>query len=100
MDNSFWAKGSAEPQWPVKSDGTKEKAVLLRHAADNHADAEMTISLLAAYNIPCFKYHEKDGAAGKVVSGFAIFGAGLYVPESMAEEAAALLEADVVEEGE
>ena len=98
MDNSFWAKGSAMPDWPVKADGTKEKAVLLCRAADNTAGAEMVISLLAAYNIPCFKYHENDGAAGKVVSGFSIFGAGLYVPESMAEEAAALLEADVSEE--
>lgn len=98
MDNSFWAKGSAEPQWPVKADGTKEKAVLLRYAADNHADAEMTISLLAAYNIPCFKYYEKDGAAGKVMGGYAIFGAGLYVPESLLEEAQAILSAPVAEE--
>ena len=98
MDISFWARGKNTPQWPVKPDGTKEKAVLLCRAADNTAGAEMTISLLAAYGIPCFKYHENDGAAGKVVSGFAIFGAGLYVPESMAEEAAALLEADVSEE--
>ena len=98
MDNSFWAKGSAMPDWPVKEDGTKEKAVLLCRAADNTAGAEMVISLLAAYNIPCFKYHEQDGAAGKGVSGFSVFGAGLYVPESMAEEAAALLEADVEEE--
>ena len=98
MDNSFWAKGSAEPQWPMKADGTKEKAVLLRYAADNHADAEMTISLLAAYNIPCFKYYEKDGGAGRVIGGFCVYGAGLYVPESMAEDAAALRCADVAEE--
>ena len=98
MDNSFWTKGADMPEWPVKPDGTKEKAVLLCRAADNPAGAEITISLLTAYNIPCFKYHEVDGAAGKVVSGFSIFGAGLYVPESMAEEAAALLEADVAEE--
>ena len=99
MDNSFWAM-SSQPAWPVKADGTREKAALLCRAADNTAGAEMTISLLAAYNIPCFKYQEKDGAAGKVVSGFSIFGAGLYVPESMLEEAAALLEADIVEEEE
>ena len=98
MDNSFWAKGQTGPEWPLTADGTREKAVLLCRAVDNTAGAEMVISLLAAYNIPCFKYHEKDGAAGKVVSGFSIFGAGLYVPESMAEEAAVLLEADVTEE--
>jgi hypothetical protein len=100
MDNSFWARGTQLPDWPVKPDGTKEKAVLLCHAADNNADAEMIISLLAAYNIPCFKYYEKDGAAGRVISGFSGYGAGLYVPERMAQEAAALLESEIVEEEE
>ena len=99
MDNSFWAMNNP-PQWPVLPDGTKEKAALLCRAADNTAGAEMTLSLLAAYGIPCFKYHEKDGAAGKVVSGFSIFGAGIYVPQSRLEEAAALLEADITEEEE
>ena len=49
MDNSFWARGAAGPAWPVRADGTKEKAVLLCRAADNTAGAEMTISLLAAW---------------------------------------------------
>ena len=99
MDNSFWAMNS-QPAWPVDADGKREKAVLLCRAADNTAGAEMTLSLLAAYGIPCFKYHEKDGAAGKVVSGFSIFGAGIYVPQSRLEEAADLLEADITEEKE
>ena len=98
MDNSFWARGSRLPDWPVKPDGTKEKAVLLRRAADHLNDAEMTISFLAAYGIPCFKHYEKEGAAGKVINGFSGFGAGLYVPASRAEEAKALLSADICEE--
>ena len=98
MDNSFWARGAQMPEWPVHPDGTKEKAALLCRAADSTAEAEMTISLLAAYNIPCFKYYEKDGAAGKVVSGFSVFGAALCVPESMLEEAQAILSASPEEE--
>lgn len=97
MDNSFWGR-TQQPAWPVKPDGTKEKAVLLRHAADSASDAEMTISLLAAYGIPCFKYYEKDGAAGKVISGFSGYGAQLYVPGSMLDEAQAILDAPVAEE--
>lgn len=98
MDNSFWAKGSTGPAWPVTEDGTKEKAVLLRRVADHLNDAEMTISLLAAYGIPCFKYYDKDGLAGRVITGFSDCGAGLYVPESLLEEAQAILSADVAEE--
>ncbi len=47
----------------------------------------MTISLLTAYGIPCFKYYDKEGGAGKVINGFSGFGVGLYVPASMAEDA-------------
>ena len=93
MDNSFWAKGSRLPDWPVNKDGTKEKAVLLHRTPDNVTDAEMTISLLAAYGIPCFKYYEKDGGAGRVIGGFCVYGAGLYVPESLRQDAEALLNA-------
>ena len=100
MDNSFWAKGSTGPAWPVTADGTKEKAILLRRAADHLNDAEMTISFLAAYGIPCFKYYDKDGLAGRIITGFSDCGAGLYVPESLLEEATTLLDANIEEEGE
>ncbi len=40
----------------------------------------MTISLLAAYGIPCFKYYDLEGGAGKVINGFSGYGASLYVP--------------------
>lgn len=101
MDNSFWRfgrRGGSELPWPVDAAGEKEQAVLLQHAFDSLADADMTISLLTAYGIPCFKHYEKEGAAGKVINGFSGFGAGLYVPTSRVEEAMALLSADICEE--
>ena len=100
MDKSYWALAPGMPAWPVKADGTKEEAVLLHHTLDSTAEADMTISLLAAYNIPCFKYFEREGGAGKVISGFSGYGTGLYVPESMREDAWAILEARPVEESE
>ena len=54
----------------------------LTHSFDSAADSDMTISLLAAYGIPCFKYYDLDGGAGKVINGFSGYGAGLYVPAS------------------
>ena len=101
MVKSFWRFGkSREPEveWPLAEDGQKVKAVRLRDALDSMADADMVISLLAAYGIPCFKYYDLEGGAGKVINGFSGYGAGLYVPQTMLEEAQDLLQAEVTEE--
>ena len=96
MDNTTWAFGPDGPQWPVDGSGQKEKAVRLMNSFDSAADSDMTISLLAAYGIPCFKYYDLDGGAGKVINGFAGYGAGLYVPASRREEAEEILQAEPV----
>ena len=76
------------------------KAVLLKETFDSPAESDMVISMLAAYGIPCFKYYDKDGGAGKVINGFSGYGASLYVPQTMLEEANNILNAEVTEEGE
>ena len=76
------------------------KAVLLKETFDSPAESDMVISMLAAYGIPCFKYYDKDGGAGKVINGFSGYGASLYVPQTMLEEAKNILDAKVVEEDE
>ena len=100
MDISQWAFKPDTPAWPVNEKGEKEPAKLLRHTLDKLSDADMTISLLAAYGIPCFPYYDGEGVTGKVISGFSGYGTSLYVPESMFEEASALLAAEVVEDEE
>ena len=101
MDKSFWRfgrHGDAELPWPIDEKGVKEQAALLTQGFDNLADVDMTVSLLTAYGIPCFKHYDKEGAAGKVINGFSGFGADVYVPTSRVEEAMALLGADICEE--
>ena len=100
MDNSKWAFAPDAPEWPVNARGEKEKAVLLTSTFDSTADADMLISLLAAYRIPCFKYFDYEGGAGKVINGFSGYGASLYVPASLLEDAKEILEAEPVEEPE
>ena len=100
MDNTTWAFGPDGPQWPVDGSGQKEKAVRLMNSFDSAADSDMTISLLAAYGIPCFKYYDLDGGAGKVINGFSGYGASLYVPEAQLEEAKDLLASRPVEDEE
>ena len=96
MDNTTWAFGPDGPQWPVDGSGQKEKAVRLMNSFDSAADSDMTISLLAAYGIPSFKYYDLDGGAGKGINGCSGYGAGLYVPASRREEAEEILQAEPV----
>ncbi len=103
MDNSYWKFGKThemEPEWPLEESGEKVKAVLLKETFDSPAESDMVISMLAAYGIPCFKYYDKDGGAGKVINGFSGYGASLYVPQTMLEEAKDILNAQAVEEDE
>ena len=100
MDNSKWAFAPDTPDWPIDAQGEKEKAVLLTSRFDSTADADMLISLLAAYRIPCFKYFDYEGGAGKVINGFSGYGASLYVPEAQLEEAKDLLASRPVEDEE
>ena len=98
MDISHWAFSPDTPDWPTDEQGQKERAVLLRHTFDSPAEADMTVSLLAAYNIPCFPYYTGEGGAGKIISGFSGFGVSLYVPESMLDDAVSLLAAQPIED--
>ena len=88
------------PAWPKDAAGQDEKAVLLKQTFDSAADADTVISLLSAYGVPCFKYYDREGGAGKVINGFSGFGVSLYVPASRLEEAKELLTAQPVEDEE
>ena len=91
-----WAFGPDGPQWPVDGSGQKEKG----RAPDEQFRFRRRFRhddfLLAAYGIPCFKYYDLDGGAGKVINGFSGYGAGLYVPASRREEAEEILQAEPV----
>lgn len=70
MDNSKWAFAPDTPDWPIDAQGEKEKAVLLTSTFDSTADADMLISLLAAYRIPCFKYFDYEAARERSSTAF------------------------------
>ena len=95
-----WHFGKKELNWPLDENGEREKAVLLTHTLDEKAEAELLISMLAAYEIPAFPYYDKEGATGRVISGFSGFGADIYVPQSMLEDAKSIMQAQPVDEEE
>ena len=100
MENWSLTGNPDVPAWPKDAAGQDEKAVLLKQTFDSAADADMVISLLSAYGVPCFKYYDREGGAGKVINGFSGFGVSLYVPASRLEEAQELLTAQPVEDEE
>ena len=100
MENWSFTGTPDVPAWPKDAAGQDEKAVLLKQTFDSAADADTVISLLSAYGVPCFKYYDREGGAGKVISVFSGFGVSLYVPASRLEEAQELLTAQPVEDEE
>ena len=98
--SSGWRFRKEELAWPVDEKGEKEKAVLLTSTFDSPAESDVTISFLISCGIPCFKYYAKEGGAGKVINGFSGYGASLYVPQTMLEDAQNILNAEAVEEDE
>ena len=87
--NSDWSFGGAAdaPVWPTNEAGEREQAVLLEQVFDSAADADMKMSMLHAYGIPCFKYYAKEVGGCKGIYGFSGFGADLYVPSSGLDDA-------------
>lgn len=100
MENWSFTGNPDVPAWSKDAAGQDEKAVLLKQTFDSAADADTIISLLSAYGVPCFKYYDREGGAGKVINGFSGFGVSLYVPASRLEEAQELLTAQPVEDEE
>ena len=79
-------------RWPKGPAGTPEKPAFLADSTEEDSAAGMTVDMLRAYGIPVLKqYDEQDGTLGKVLFGTPSGGVGLYVPESMLEDARNLL---------
>ena len=60
----------------------------------------LLINMLEAYGIPCLTRYPHSGEFGKVVLGMSGFGTEIYVPETLLEDAVALLQSDDNMEGE
>lgn len=103
MDN--FVAGGTQPgklteRWPKDADGMPEKAVFLTRCSAHDLTDELTVNMLEAYDIPCLRTYPGDGAFGKVVLGMSGLGVDIMVPESLHDEAAALIEGEVAEDEE
>lgn len=78
-------------RWPKKPDGTPEKPVFLVSAAEGDNAAAISVAKLGAYGIPVLREYGTEGTLSRVLFGTPSSGVGLYVPESMLEDAQNLL---------
>ena len=87
----FSKGGKLLDTWPKDETGEPVPGAFLKHCGSVDMEDEMLVNMLEAYGIPCIRRFPKDGALGNVVLGMSGFGADLYVPEEMLEEAMALI---------
>lgn len=93
MPKLSWGKEKHDlaARWPKMNDGTPEKPVFLTAAAEGDSAAAMLAEKLRAYDIPVLREYGTEGALSRVLFGTPSSGVGLYVPESMLEDAQNLI---------
>lgn len=86
--------------WPRNPEGGMEKAVLVTNSGCKPLNIEMDVNLLESCGIPTMRRDPGDGSFGKVMLGASGLGTEIYVPESMAGDARAILSGEgiIIEE--
>ena len=83
-------RGELYERWPKDENGLPEEPVRLGTAENINLYDELTVNMLEACGIPCLTLYPGDGSFGKLILGISGQGTDIYVPKSMAEDAAAL----------
>lgn len=87
--------GELLEKWPKDERGEPVAPVFLTHCSSVDMDDVFMISMLQAYGIPAIRMHpESSGGLGKIVLGISGYGADIYVPETMLDDAIALMSAE------
>ena len=100
-NRDFWAMeqiGERLERWPKNSEGEPEEPVKLCWCEALDMAAQMRMSMLEAFGIPCICQYRGGGGFGKLMMGMSGEGMDLYVPKSMLEDAKALCEEEYHEE--
>lgn len=90
--------GELLKRWPSKENGEPVEPAYLVHCRSNDMEDIMVVTMLEAYGIPALRVYPGDGSFGAVVLGMSGTGADIYVPETLADDARALMEADIDDE--
>jgi len=85
--------------WPKNEENKPIPPAFLMHLPARDLQTEIALSLLDTAGIPAITELPSGGSFGRVILGFSGTGTDIFVPETMVEEAKALLNADIIEEG-
>ena len=80
-------------RWPKTAEGEPVTPAFLTKCSQVDMEDRMLVGMLEAYDIPCLQRYPHSGEFGKVVLGMSGFGTEIYVPETMLDDAKALMEA-------
>lgn len=93
--------GAGALRWPTDEKGIPIKPAFLAKVVGNQLDYEMQVGLLRAFGVPVQTDLPNSGQLVRILFGFTGAGSDIYVPETMLEEARALLEpVDTRDDGE
>ncbi len=93
MESCDWRpliSGELYERWPKDENGVPEEPVRLVTADNINFFDELTVNMLEACGIPCLCLYPGDGSFSKLIFGISGQGTDIYVPKSMADDAAAL----------
>ena len=85
-------------RWPATPEGEPVTPAFLTKCGQVDLEDRLLVNMLEAYGIPCLTRYPHSGEFGKVVLGMSGFGTEIYVPETMLQDAIALLESEDVED--
>ena len=86
--------GELLDKWPAQADGEPVTPVYLTHCKSTDMEDELLANMLMAYGIPSLRVYPGYGAFGKIILGISGTGTYILVPETLIEDAKALMEAD------
>lgn len=90
-----WALSNRDPlelPWPEDAAGKPEEPAWLTNLGGSQLDFELAASMLRACGIPLLRIYPGGRLSLRVIMGFTGHGLDLYVPESLLEDARALLD--------
>ena len=92
--------GELSQRWPRTAEGEPVAPAFLTKCTQLDMADRLLVNMLEAYGIPCLMRYPHSGEFGKVVLGMSGFGTEIYVPETLLQDAASLMEGENDLEGD
>lgn len=86
--------GDMLKRWPKSENGEPVTPVYLTHRGSTDMDDILLVNMLGSYGIPALRVCSAEGDFGRLILGISGTGCDILVPETLYEDAKALMEAE------